>query len=241
MRYLHPVQAHERFLASGRYRFSKDGQALEKSEAWTVHGLPDGETFWRVDLDARAGEGKSILAEALLGADGALARLDIRYENANFEGGIKQLSATYQLMDGLLQVGYTLNGAARAYREMALPPQVHIDIPLLIFRGGTIRALAQAGAALVPLFVPLFEHAQLFPGALQSVSSPVEYAGEDKLRLGQRVMPTRLYRYRDQAALYWLDSHGLIVKRRKAYKQQEFLVEISNYAAPRANYLNYLR
>ena len=45
MRYLHPVQAHERFLSSGSYRFSKDGERLRKSEAWTAHGHPDGEDF----------------------------------------------------------------------------------------------------------------------------------------------------------------------------------------------------
>ena len=90
MRYLHPVQAHEQFVASGIYRFAKDEKALDKTEAWTIHSHADGERFIRVDLDARREEGKSILAEALLSRSGELARLDLRYENANFEGGIKQ-------------------------------------------------------------------------------------------------------------------------------------------------------
>ena len=91
MRYLHPVQAHERFLASGRYRFFKDGERLRKTESWTIHSHPDGETFVRVDMDAREAEGKSILAEALLNSSDSLVRFDIRYENARSEGGIKNL------------------------------------------------------------------------------------------------------------------------------------------------------
>ena len=42
MRHLHVVQAHERFLSSGRYRFFKDGGDLRTSESWTLHELGDG-------------------------------------------------------------------------------------------------------------------------------------------------------------------------------------------------------
>ena len=232
MRYLHPVQAHERFLASGCYRFCKDGLPLRKTEMWSMHIHPDGETFVRVDADARAKEGKSILLEALSSADGELVRLDIRYENDAFAGGIKRLRATYQFMEERLQVGFALNGAERRYVEMALPPNTLIDVPLLVFRGRAIEKMASCAGAELSLFVPMFEHAQLFPGALQTVRSPVELVGEANLPLAARQIKTRRYRYRDRAAVYWIDNQGVVIKRVNVYKQHEMAVQISNYAAP---------
>ncbi len=231
MRYLHPVQAHERFVASGVYCFGKDGQALDKKEAWAIHEHPDGEKFIRVDVDARREEGKSILAEALQGSDGRLARLDIRYDSSQFQGGIKDLRASYQVADERLQVGYNLNGGERQYLEIDFPHEALFDIPLLIFRGATILAMAEQTGSARPIFVPMFEHARLFPGALHKTSEVVDFAGVDTLDLGERQIQTRRYRYRDRASAYWLDRHGVIIKRVNAFKQQEFVVKISNYAA----------
>lgn len=232
MRYLHPVQAHEQFVASGVYRFSKNDCELDKTEAWTIHQHADGERFIRVDMDARREEGKSILAEALQDNRGQLARLDLRYENDNFEGGIRRLRASYQVAHGRLQVGFNLNGGERQYVEIDLPSAARFDIPLLIFRGETIRAIAKQEAATQAIFVPMFEHAQLFPGTLQSVNAPVDEAGEDAIFLGERQISAKRYRYRDRAALYWVDGSGVVIKRVNAFKQQEFVVQISNYVAP---------
>ena len=232
MRYLHPVQAHERFLASGRYRFAKNGEALAKTETWTMHAHPDGEKFVRIDLDARQEEGKSILAEALLDRDKAFVRFDIRYDNNRFDGGIKTLQATYQRAGERLQIGYSLNGGARKYSELELPDDALIDMPLLVFRGSAIKALAQRACGAVAVYVPMFEHAQLFPGLLQQVVSPVERVGDETVVLGKRAIRASRFRYRDKAMTYWIDQQDLIVKRLSSFKQQEFAVEISNYAAP---------
>lgn len=232
MRYLHPVQAHERFLASGIYRFFKDGELLRKTESWAIHTHPDGEKFVRVDMDARQEGGKSILAEALLNSSDSLVRFDIRYENARFEGGIRNLRATYQVADGRLQAGFSLNGDERKYVEVSVPQRALIDIPLLVFRGRSIMRLAQRCKDGLAVYVPMFEHAQLFPGVLQNATSTVEHVGEDEVLVGKRSIPTRRYRYIDKAASYWIDGHGFVIKRVNSFKQQEMLVEISNYATP---------
>ena len=232
MRHLHPVQAHEQFVAGGVYRFSKDDKALDKTEAWTIHSHADGERFIRIDMDARREEGKSILLEALQNRSGGLARWDLRYENDNFEGGIKRLRASYQVVDGRLQVGFNMNGAERQYLEVDLPAGTLIDMPLLIFRGETIRAIANRAAEPQPIFVPMFEHAQLFPGSLQSTSVMIDADGDDVVFLGERVVPVSRYRYRDRAAAYWIDEHGVVIKRVNAFKQQEIVVQISNYVSP---------
>lgn len=229
MRYLHPVQKHEAFAASGRYRFFKNGRTLRKSEAWAAHALPDGETMIRIDVDSRLEDGKSILFEALQNPASELVRFDVRYDSAYFEHGVKTLRATCSLAEDRLQIGYVLNGAARDYLEIELPPDALIDVPLLFLRGRILVKMAAARRPL-PLFVPMFEHVQLFPGLVRTVHPPVEYVADDLISLGRRQIETRRYRYLDQAASYWIDRHGVIIKRVKAFKQQEFVVLISNYA-----------
>jgi len=230
MRYLHPIQGHEKFVASGRYRFFRDGQALRKTEAWTVHAHPDGAEFIRVDADSRSEDGKSILVEALQNAEKELLRFDIRYENANFEGGIKTLRASYHIAEGWMQVGYALNGAERAYLEMELPAGTMIDIPLLLLRGRTVMEMAGCEGRALSVFVPMFEHAQLFPGIVRTIQSPMEYVADDLVSIGKLPIKTRRYRYVDQAVSYWIDAHGVVIKRVNAFRQQEFVVLISDYA-----------
>lgn len=232
MRYLHSIQARERFLASGCYRFAKNGQTLAKTESWAIHSHPDGEKFVRVDMDARQEEGKSILAEALLDLKGVLVRFDIRYENEQFEGGIKHLRATYHRTDERLQIGYSLNGDERKYIEVDLPADALIDLPLLVFRGSTIKTLAERSVESTAVYVPMIEHAQLFPGVLRHIASPVERVGDDTVFIGKRAIQASRFRYRDQAVSYWIDDHDLIVKRVNNFKQQEMTVAISSYAAP---------
>lgn len=230
MRYLHPVQAHESFVASGDYLFAKDGRTLGKTESWTIHELGDGSKFVRVDSDTREEEGKSLLAELLISGDDEVIRFDLRYENDQFEGGIRTLSATYSLVDQVMQVGYRMNGAARSYLEREIAPEVLLDIPLLVMRGRTLFALSECAGKPVSVFVPMFEHAQLFPGVTRIVQSPVACLGPDRLALGKREILTRRFRYVDKAASYWVDEQGIVIKRINAFKQHEFSVTVSNYA-----------
>lgn len=233
MRYLHPVQGHEKFIASGIYKFYKEGQALQKTEEWSIHQHPDGERFIRVDADSRQEEGKSILLEALQTSAGEIVRFDVRYENATFEGGVKTLRATFSLDNQVLQVGYELNGASREYREIELPQFTLIDIPLLVFRGQTTFELARYGDKSIPMFVPMFDFAQLFPGVVQMSQMQVEYVTDEEMPIGRLSFDTKRYRYPDKAISYWLDKHHIVIKRVNAFKQQEFVVQISNYANQR--------
>jgi len=230
MRYMHPVQGHETFVASGLYKFFKDGQELRKTEEWTIHEHPDGETFIRVDADSRFEDGKSILLEALRNTSGEIVRFDVNYTNPKFEGSIKTLRATYAIDDDVMQIGYEMNGTERDYREIELPKFTVIDIPFLIFRGFTTVELARYGDKPTPVFVPMFDFAQLFPGVVQTSASQVEYVTQETVGIGKRVYDTRRYRYSDKAISYWIDEHQVIIKKVNAFKQQEFVTHISNYA-----------
>ncbi len=233
MRYLHPVQGHEKFIASGVYKFFKESEELQKTEEWTIHEHPDGEHFIRVDADYRKSEGKSILLEALQTTGNDIVRFDVRYENDNFEGGIKKLRATFSLDNDVMQIGYEMNGAERKYREIELPKFTLIDIPLLIFRGRTTFELARYGDKSVPMFVPMFDFAQLFPGVVQMSQSQVEHVNDETIAIGKLNFDTKRYRYPDKAMSYWVDDHHVVIKRINAFKQQEFVVQISNYAQQR--------
>ena len=230
MRYLHPVQGHEKFIASGVYKFFKNGEELRKIEEWTIHEHPDGERFIRVDADSRFEDGSSILLEALTSKSGEMVRFDVNYSNPKFEGGVQKLRATFSIDNDVMQIGYEMNGADREYREIELPKFTLIDIPFLIFRGRTTVELARYGDKPIPMFVPLFDFAQLFPGVVQMTQSQVEKVTEDAIGIGQLVFDTKRYRYPDNAISYWIDEHQVVIKRVNAHNQQEFVVQISNYA-----------
>ena len=161
MRYLHPVAVHETFVASGVYKFIKDGDELKRTESWTVHEHPDGEQFIRVDEDSRFVDGKSLLLEALVNTEGQIERFDIRYENPKFENSIKTLRASYTFSDEGLQVGYNVNGSERQHETLNVPRDAIFDIPLCAFRGKTTVQM-QSHDSEMALFAPMFEHLQLF-------------------------------------------------------------------------------
>ena len=230
MRYLHPVQSHEKFVASGIYKFFKNGVELRKTEEWTIHEHPDGEKFIRVDADSRFEDGMSVLLEALQNKEGQVVRFDVNYNNPKFEGGIKTLRATFSIDNDIMQVGFEMNGAERDYREIELPKFTIIDIPFSIFRGPTTVELARYGDKPVPMFVPMFDFAQLFPGVVQIVESQVERVTEEEIGIGQRNIMSRRYRYPDKAISYWIDVNQVVIKKLNAFKQQEFVTQISNYA-----------
>ena len=230
MRYLHPVQGHEKFIASGVYKFFKDGEELRKTEEWTIHEHPDGERFIRVDADSRFEDGKSVLLEALQNKEGEIVRFDVDYSNPKFEMGIKTLRASFSIDNDVMQIGYAMNGADRDYKEMELPKFTLIDIPFLIFRGQTTVEFVRYGDKPVPMFVPTFDFAQLFPGVLQTAQSQVEYVTDEEVGIGNLRFDTKRYRYPDKAISYWVDEHQVVIKRVNAHNQQEFVVQISNYA-----------
>jgi len=228
MRRLHPVAAQERFLGSGSYHFSIDGRALDKCENWSLHELPDGERIVRVDMDARREEGRSILLHGLQTQDGGWVRLDIRYDGAA-GSALRSLRASYQIDGCCLRVGYSMNSATREYEEMTLPADTLIDMPLLLARGAIIPQLAGHSR---PVYVPMFELAQLLPGRLQQSSGTVLFDGHDTLRLGAHAVQTRRFRYTDRVALYWIDRQDVIVQRLTVRRGQELRVQLRNYAAP---------
>lgn len=230
MRYLHPVQGHEKFVASGIYKFYKNADELPKTEEWTIHAHANGEQIIRLDADSRFDDGKSIMLETLQAQDGSIVRFDVNYQNPKFENGVKSLRATFTIEENILQIGYSMNGAEREYREIDLPSNTVMDIPFSIFRGQSTVQLAEAGNQEIPVFVPMLDYPQLFPGVVQMTKSQVEFVREEEIGIGKQGYETRRYRYPDKALSYWIDQYNIVLKRVNAHNQHEFVTIISNYA-----------
>jgi hypothetical protein len=82
VRTLHGIEQHEELVARGQYHFARDGQDSSKVEHWNLHVLPDGSSVLRADVDGRkTPEGSSVLVHMLLGPDGHVDRLHVRYQD----------------------------------------------------------------------------------------------------------------------------------------------------------------
>jgi hypothetical protein len=79
VRTLHDIVQHEKLVARGQYRFTRDGQDSGKVEHWNLHALPDGSSVLRADVDGReTAEASSVLVHMLLDPGGHADRLHVR-------------------------------------------------------------------------------------------------------------------------------------------------------------------
>jgi hypothetical protein len=76
VRRLHVVAPHEKFVASGAYRYQIGDAPTGLLEQWSIHEVGGGALFIRIDLDGRDAQADSVLMEALLNPDGQLERVD---------------------------------------------------------------------------------------------------------------------------------------------------------------------
>ena len=61
--------------------------------------------------------------------------------------------------------------------------------------GQTTFELARYGDKSVPMFVPMFDFAQLFPGVVQMSQSQVEHVTDEMIGIGKLSYETKRYRY----------------------------------------------
>jgi hypothetical protein len=80
MRSLIHEQPHEKPVASGRYRYERQGQATGAAESWRLSDVDDGYHFLRVDLNRQETErGSSVLYHLTIGPAGRPERLSFRF------------------------------------------------------------------------------------------------------------------------------------------------------------------
>lgn len=136
MRYIHNVNFHEKFIASGEYVYYENDQLTSQIESWTKHQLPDGSYFIRVDNDSRSTDkGASLLTEALQSADGVIERFDIHLFYSRMIDGVMSLRATYSLEGDYVQIGRFFNNEEREYSEISLSGGSSLLPPGYVFLG----------------------------------------------------------------------------------------------------------
>lgn len=140
MRYLHPVGAHEVFVGSGTYVTRQGGVVTGAPEHWTIHELPDGAWFIRVDRDGREVDGRSELIEAWrspIDEGGQIERFDVVASNK--VGDVpRRAQVTYSRMGEQVSVGRSLDSDERVFDEVDIPLGVGVQPGAYVFIGALL-------------------------------------------------------------------------------------------------------
>jgi|GEM_PF-830461 len=236
MRRIHRVAHHEKFVASGIYtRLDKHMRDTGAVEHWNIHEQPDGAQLIRVDVDGRAGDGRSILVEAWRSPSAEGGRIE-RFDMVGY-GAAKDtaqvIRASYQIeadgdADSVL-IGRTVNEQPRQQEHFPLPPEYVVEPNGTIFAGmgiaeaSTLMSLKRLSAVTVvssPLHFqpPSFD---LFPPSLGEIvlnGIPTR----ETLIFGGRPVSARRYEWQNPAVprfdaetqtgpqnIIWLDEYDV--------------------------------
>jgi hypothetical protein len=148
MRQIHPVGFHEKFVASGVYRYYEHGNPRDIHEYWTIHELPDGGQLIRVDF-------AELLIEAWVSPiqeGGRVERVDLHFSR-NPSGQVKeQGKASFVFESDRVQLGYTMENKARQFEEFSLPSDYVVSVfSSSLFLGLELANLAKAKGDRIPI------------------------------------------------------------------------------------------
>ena len=231
MRYLHAVAPHERFVAQGTYRYTGDSGLGGLVEHWTIHELPDGAWFMRVDKDGRDTNGGSQLIEAWRNADEVIERFDVVIYGGPGEA-VKQARATYTVEDQQLHVGRTLDGESRTQETLDLPDAYVLQPGGYIFFGMILPQLVlQAPLAMVARFSITSPPQDTLRAAL--TYPPIAHdRDEAEVEVDGKTRMAQVYMAGERAAdeadwhRYYVDKHGVLLRHTSASLQ----VQLERYA-----------
>lgn len=236
MRYLHKVNQHEKFVASGTYIHYRNGEATKTREHWRIHEQPDGAHFIRVDDDWRDDDGSSVLIEAWRSPfvdGGRIERVDLTaFGSKNAE--IKQVKATFTANDEFLDIGRTIDSNDREYFEVRLPDGYILSPESLIFAGFEVAELALRQGESVPVmsYLPTFLNASAsFRPVIHKQSAT--FLRDETLTIDGKALETRCFQQisvaNGEISRLWIDKHDILVK---------YMSEDGQYSALLTQYAN---
>lgn len=226
MRYIHPVGQHETFVASGTYRYWIEGRPTGALEHWSIHEMPDGAGFIRIDSDHREMDGRSRLMEAWRNPNGQIERFEVYAYGKPAEH--HEVKATYLFEADKVLVRRVINhdDTHAEALEIDLPKGDYLVEPkATLFEGITLAALFAHQPTLLPIFrafvsvlpdVPSLEYFGTYPAP-----ELIRLHGEETLTLGQHAHLVQHYSVQRQyegkpmrvgGYHFWLDSHGILLK-----------------------------
>lgn len=219
MRYLHKVNQHEKFVASGIYIHYRNGQATKTREHWRIHEQPDGAHFIRVDDDWRDDDGSSVLIEAWrspLAEGGRIERVDLTAFGPK-SAEIKQVKATFTANNEFLDIGRTIDDNDREYFEMRLPDGYILSPESLIFGGFEVAELALRQGENVPVisYLPTFLNESASFRLVVHQHSAI-FLQNETLTVDGKPLETRCFEQvsavNGEKMRLWIDEHDILVK-----------------------------
>lgn len=223
MRYLHTIAPHEKFVASGEYQYFRGDVLQATSEKWTIHELPGGALFYRVDEDGRDEDGLSILSEALINADERIERYNVQSFNPK-DNETRLFKADYSLNEKYVQIGRKVQGQEREYEEFPLPENCAIYIKQTLYMGSTIQDVLTFGGS-AEVFAP--QLLSMTENVIQKII--VKTLEKEILQIGRKQIQTQKYQIGDDV-FYWLDEHSIPLRRTYTHEGVLYIVRIANYA-----------
>jgi hypothetical protein len=218
MRYLHPVGPHETFVASGVYALLRGDQPTGQTITWSVHEQPDSAQFIRIDRFPNPVDDWSVILEAWRSppGGGGIERLDLKAFAPR--RAIKQVRATYTLLDDHIEVGRTLNNGERFQESLALDGPAYL-IPLQeLLPGHVVASAAEQDGQPVTLAAPGID----FDDERAAFAMSLSPAGFRCIEKGERAVAGRSYPARcyvwispagatDPERELWVDEHGVLL------------------------------
>ena len=201
MRSLIHEQPHEKPVASGRYRYERQGQATGAAESWRLSDVDDGYHFLRVDLNRQETErGSSVLYHLTIGPAGRPERLSFR-----FFKGARTISGNVLFEDELVTSARNVD-EARLEEVVSLPPGYAFWFPATAGLGllpATVKGTAPA--------VTLNEDEQF---ALHTTEVTVTNSTVERVTVMGQSVPARRVTVRGAGHewLIWLDAHDWPVR-----------------------------
>jgi hypothetical protein len=223
MKTITPIVADETLLASGVYVYFLNEQPTGVTEPWSIHRLPDSSYCTRVERDARAAFGMTILVEAFsrtwLATDD-LQRFTVAQSNAN-HAATSEGRAEYLFSNKTVIVTRSVNSQVMPSEELSLPENTVVSPLMRVFLGPVIRqVLAHGKGQPVPVLVPSLEQ-MLDPETLLRPLFDARQAamlGAENVEVDGRLLPARRYQYLskhyDAESQFWLDENDLLLRYR---------------------------
>jgi hypothetical protein len=240
MRYLHRVQMHEKFVASGTYqtptRLLKDREH-KTIEHWSIHEQPGGTRLVRIDIEDQA---HVMLLEAWINLtdDGRVVeRLDLFGRSKSEKAVIKTVKSTYNFFDDHIQIGRTINDTERYHGEysIVLRPYIGTYTGSFLLTGYTV---AQVAHTAVPHTVAspeidfLYENSFVFEQGVDWVD--VKLIGEEDLTVGSKLYETKKLEVHWQEnmpmAIAYLDANDVLLKYEHLQHPSMWQFDLLNYA-----------
>lgn len=223
MRRLHPVGIKERFVAQGEYRYKRADGWLGISERWSIHEVGAGGLLYRVDEDGREEDGLSILSEALISPAGQFERFNVQSFSSK-DPEIKLFKADYSFEPGNVLIGRKLPGQDRAYEDFPLMVDCVIYIKQTVYMGLTIAHVV-ANNNKAHVFAPQLLSIQ--DAQMQKIIT--RDLGTETLQVGKLEIEARKFQIADDV-FYWIDQHGIPLRREYTYDDASYTVTLHNYA-----------